>query len=85
MWLEKSFLKKFHDSCPSTEYMATRLAESIPSLKNLRPIPGAVLSLLVSGSNAKESLGWGHICIYANMHLLWKKQILTWPAHVEPP
>ena len=57
MWLEKSFLKKFHDSCPSTEYMATRLAESIPSLKNLRPIPGAVLSLLVSGSNAKESLG----------------------------
>ena len=57
MWLEKSFLKKFHDSCPSTEYMATRFAESIPSLKNLRPIPGAVLSLLVSGSNAKESLG----------------------------
>ena len=66
MWLEKSFLKKFHDSCPSTEYMATRLAESIPSLKNLRPIPGAVLSLLVSGSNAKESLGtYMHICKYA--------------------
>ena len=56
MWLEKSFLKKFQDSCPSTEYMATRLAESTPSLRNLRPIPGAVFSFSVSGSNARDSL-----------------------------
>ena len=56
MWLEKSFLKKFQDSCPSTEDMATRLAESTPSLRNLRPIPGAVFSFSVSGSKARDSL-----------------------------
>ena len=38
----KSFLKKFHESWPFTEYMATKLAESIPSLRNLSPMPGAV-------------------------------------------
>jgi hypothetical protein len=54
--LEKSFLKKFHESWPSTEYIATRLAESIPSLKNLSPRPGARLSTFGFGSAATESL-----------------------------
>jgi len=49
MWLEKSFLKKFQLSYPSTPNMATKLAESMPSRKNLSPIPGVVLSFLASG------------------------------------
>ena len=56
IWLEKSFLKKFQDCCPPTENIATRFAESTPSLKNLRPIPGAVVILPVSGSKARDSL-----------------------------
>ena len=56
MWLVKLFLKKFHESWPLTEYMATRLAESTPSLRNLRPIPGAVLRAGGDGSLARENL-----------------------------
>jgi len=42
MWLEKSFSKKFQSpGVPFTPYIATRSAESTPSLKNLRPSPGA--------------------------------------------
>lgn len=41
MWVEKSFEKKFQSlSYPFTEFMDTKLAESIPFLKNLSPIPG---------------------------------------------
>lgn len=41
IWFWNSCLKKFHSpGYPLTEYIATKLAESIPSLKNLRPIPG---------------------------------------------
>ena len=56
IWLEKSFLKKFQDCCPPTENIATRFAESTPSLKNLRPMPGAVVIVSVSGSKARDSL-----------------------------
>lgn len=42
IWLLKSFEKKFQSSgYPLTENIATKFAESIPSLRNLRPIPGA--------------------------------------------
>lgn len=52
----KSFLKKLNESWPSTEYMATREAESIPSLKNLSPRPGASNYSFGLGSAAAESL-----------------------------
>ena len=48
MWFEKFLMKKFHDSWPSTESIATKLPESIPSRRNLSPNPGVVF--LTSGS-----------------------------------
>ena len=56
IWFEKLFLKKFQDSCPSTENIAIMFAESTPSLKNLRPMPGDVVFVPVSGSTARENL-----------------------------
>ena len=58
MWLAKSFLKKFQDSCPPIEYMATRLAESLPSLRSLSPMPGRGCDWLEEGSagSALDSL-----------------------------
>ncbi len=56
IWFVKSFLKKLNESWPSTEYIATRDAESIPSLKNLRPKPGASNYSFEFGSAATESL-----------------------------
>jgi hypothetical protein len=53
LWLVKSFAKKFQLASlfgvsllsalyyPLIEYIATRLQESYPSLRNLRPNPGA--------------------------------------------
>ena len=58
MWVVKSFRKKFQESCPLTENMATRLAESIPSLRNFNPMPGAVPGLGGAGSLAWESLAY---------------------------
>jgi len=49
MWLEKSLAKKFHDGWPLTLYIETRLADYIPSLRNLRPIPGMKLASPPSG------------------------------------
>jgi hypothetical protein len=58
IWFWNSCAKKFHSpGCPLTEYIATKLAESIPSLKNLRPIPGPSGALVPnSGLAADESL-----------------------------
>jgi hypothetical protein len=44
MWLEKSLPKKFQVSTPLTPYMATKLADGFPSIKNFNPNPGAKLS-----------------------------------------
>jgi len=43
MWVVKSSAKKLKSGDPSTLNMATRLAESIPFLKNFKPKPGAIL------------------------------------------
>lgn len=43
----KSFAKKFKLLWPSTEYIAGKLAESIPSLSNFTPMPGIIDGLLV--------------------------------------
>ena len=75
IWLEKSFLKKFHDSCPPTANIATRFAESIPSLKNLRPMPGEVLTVPVSGCKDRESL-------QQIAFRFFSKRYITLPAHV---
>lgn len=54
--VSKLLAKKFQSpGWPSTRYIDTRLAESTPSLKNLRPIPGPSLVSGV-GSVADESL-----------------------------
>lgn len=42
--VEKLFAKKFQLFYPFTEYIATKFADGVPSLKNLRPNPGAKLS-----------------------------------------
>lgn len=47
----RSFLKKFHDSWPSVEYMAKKLDDGKLSLKSLRPTPGMKLFLAPSGVN----------------------------------
>jgi len=39
--LKKLLTKKFQLFCPSTDYIATKLADSTPFLKNFSPIPGA--------------------------------------------
>lgn len=55
----KSFEKKFQSSgWPKTLNIETRFAESIPSLKNFRPIPGAngYEPSFKTGSAADESL-----------------------------
>lgn len=44
IFVVKLFAKKFQLFYPFTEYIATKLAEGIPSLKNLSPNPGAKLS-----------------------------------------
>jgi hypothetical protein len=42
IWFTKSFEKKFQSSgYPSTLNIATKLEESMPSLRNFKPIPGA--------------------------------------------
>ena len=58
IWLKKVLEKKFQSfGCPATLHMETRLAESIPSLKNLRPIPGASGDLLSAvGAAAEDNL-----------------------------
>ena len=43
----KSLAKKFKLSWPSTEYIAGKLAESIPSLSNFTPMPGSIIGELV--------------------------------------
>lgn len=41
IWVLKSSEKKFQSSCwPLTLFIETKFAESIPSLKNFKPIPG---------------------------------------------
>ena len=40
MWFDQLFAKKFHVSWPSTENIATKLAESTPLLRNFNPNPG---------------------------------------------
>ena len=49
-WFEKFLRKKFQDSWPLTENMATRFPESTPSLRHLRPNPGLVFLTRGSGS-----------------------------------
>jgi hypothetical protein len=63
MWFDQSFSKGFQLGYPSTPNIATKLAEGIPSLKNLRPIPGTKLPsapsgvvLVISGDDALEIL-----------------------------
>ena len=41
IWVEKFIEKKFQSlSYPLTEFIETKFVESIPSLRNLSPIPG---------------------------------------------
>lgn len=55
-WLVKSCSKKLNDSYPYNEYIAIKLADLIPSLKNLRAIPGATFGTEASGAAAAEIL-----------------------------
>ena len=56
IWFDQLLAKKFHVSWPSTENMATKLAESTLLLKNLRPKPGMMFLYSESGGAAVESL-----------------------------
>jgi hypothetical protein len=40
IWLDKIFLKKFHELSPETEYMPITLPEGTPSLRNFKAIAG---------------------------------------------
>ena len=56
IWLKNSFEKKFQSpGYPAVLFMETKLAESIPSLRNLTAIPG-IKGLVAEGAAAEDNL-----------------------------